>query len=121
MGHTVVTIRASDADDPDSGSSLIEFTITAGDDEGIFTVETDGKGVGHLVVVKVPYLPQKHTQIMSYNNLFVFYIGMQLLIFSVNTFNVKKCVLFKMVGYCQIYNYMKRKTCKSSYLTTEVI
>ncbi|XP_040021999.2 cadherin-17 [Gasterosteus aculeatus] len=52
VGHTVVTIRASDADDPDSGSSLIEFTITAGDDEGIFTVETDGKGVGHLVVVK---------------------------------------------------------------------
>ncbi|KAM8869376.1 cadherin-17 [Spinachia spinachia] len=52
VGHTVATIRAADADDPDSGSSLIEFKITAGDDNGIFTVETDGKGVGHLVVVK---------------------------------------------------------------------
>ncbi|KAL6109190.1 cdh17 [Pungitius sinensis] len=52
VGHTVATIRATDADDPDSGSSLIEFKITAGDDEGIFTVETDGKGVGHVVVVR---------------------------------------------------------------------
>ncbi|XP_037310909.2 cadherin-17 [Pungitius pungitius] len=52
VGHTVATIRATDADDPDSGSSLIEFQITAGDDEGIFTVETDGKGVGHVVVVR---------------------------------------------------------------------
>ncbi|XP_049902789.1 cadherin-17 [Epinephelus moara] len=52
VGHTVLTIRATDADDPDSGSSLIEFHITAGDDDEVFAVETDGKGVGHLVVAK---------------------------------------------------------------------
>ncbi|XP_075965601.1 cadherin-17 [Anarhichas minor] len=52
VGHTVLTINATDADEPDSGSSLIEFQITAGDDDGVFAVETDGKGVGHLVVVK---------------------------------------------------------------------
>ncbi|XP_042346075.1 LOW QUALITY PROTEIN: cadherin-17 [Plectropomus leopardus] len=52
VGHTVLTIRATDADDPDSGSSLIEFHITAGNDDELFTVETDGKGIGHLVVAK---------------------------------------------------------------------
>ncbi|XP_037640297.1 cadherin-17 [Sebastes umbrosus] len=52
VGHTVLTIRAADADDPDSGSSLIEFHITAGDDDELFVVETDGKGVGHVVVAK---------------------------------------------------------------------
>ncbi|XP_071326262.1 cadherin-17 [Trachinotus anak] len=52
VGHTVVTIRATDADDPDSGSSQIEFHISAGDDENIFTVETDGNGVGHLLIAK---------------------------------------------------------------------
>lgn len=52
VGHTVLTISATDADDPDSGSSLIEFQISAGDNDGVFAVETDGKGVGHLVVVK---------------------------------------------------------------------
>ncbi|XP_029307808.1 cadherin-17 [Cottoperca gobio] len=52
VGHTVLTIRATDADDPDSGSSLIEFHITAGNDDGVFTVETDNKGVGHVVVAK---------------------------------------------------------------------
>ncbi|XP_041648545.1 cadherin-17 [Cheilinus undulatus] len=52
VGHTVVTIRASDADDPDSGSSRIEFHISEGDDDNIFAVETDGNGVGQLVIVK---------------------------------------------------------------------
>ncbi|XP_029958165.1 cadherin-17 [Salarias fasciatus] len=52
VGHTVLNISATDADDPDSGSSLIQFHIAAGDDDGVFTVETDGKGVGHLVVAK---------------------------------------------------------------------
>uniref|UniRef100_A0A8C5ECQ4 Cadherin domain-containing protein n=1 Tax=Gouania willdenowi TaxID=441366 RepID=A0A8C5ECQ4_GOUWI len=51
VGHTLVTIKATDADDPDSGSSLIEFHIS-GDEDEVFTVETDGKGVGHLVVAK---------------------------------------------------------------------
>ncbi|XP_060937243.1 cadherin-17 [Limanda limanda] len=52
VGHTVVTITAADADDPDSGSSRIEFHITAGDDEDVFAVETDGNGVGQVVIVK---------------------------------------------------------------------
>ncbi|KAK5922345.1 hypothetical protein CgunFtcFv8_019617 [Champsocephalus gunnari] len=52
VGHTVLSIKATDADDPGSGSSLIEFHITAGDDEGVFSVQTDGHGVGHVVVSK---------------------------------------------------------------------
>lgn len=52
VGHTVLNISATDADDPDSGSSLIQFHISAGDDDKIFTVITDGKGVGHLVIAK---------------------------------------------------------------------
>ncbi|XP_070691301.1 cadherin-17 [Pempheris klunzingeri] len=52
LGHTVLTIRATDADDADSGSSIIEFHISAGDDDGVFTVETDGKGVGQLVIAR---------------------------------------------------------------------
>ncbi|XP_036931558.1 cadherin-17 [Acanthopagrus latus] len=50
--HTVLTIRATDADDPDSGSSRIEFHISAGNDDGVFAVQTDGSGVGHLVIAK---------------------------------------------------------------------
>uniref|UniRef100_A0A3Q0RWA7 Cadherin 17, LI cadherin (liver-intestine) n=1 Tax=Amphilophus citrinellus TaxID=61819 RepID=A0A3Q0RWA7_AMPCI len=49
LGHTVLTIKATDNDDPDTGSSMIEFTITGGD---VFAVETDGKGVGHVVLAK---------------------------------------------------------------------
>ncbi|KAM9782826.1 cadherin-17 [Neosynchiropus ocellatus] len=52
VGHTVLTLRATDADDPDSGSSKIQFHITAGDDNEVFTMETEGDGVGHLVVAK---------------------------------------------------------------------
>ncbi|KAM9723677.1 cadherin-17 [Menidia menidia] len=52
IGHTVLTIKATDADDPDSGSSRIEFHISAGDDNEAFKVETNGTGVGHLVIVK---------------------------------------------------------------------
>ncbi|XP_018541688.1 cadherin-17 [Lates calcarifer] len=52
VGHTLLTITATDADDPDSGSSLIEFHISSGNDGNVFAVETDGKGVGHLVIAK---------------------------------------------------------------------
>lgn len=58
--HTVLTIRATDADDPDSGSSRIEFHISAGNDDGVFAVQTDGSGVGHLVIAKVPNLHSLH-------------------------------------------------------------
>lgn len=53
VGHTVVTIRATDADDPESGSSHINFHISAGNDDDVFAVQTDGKGIGQLVIVKV--------------------------------------------------------------------
>ncbi|XP_061572767.1 cadherin-17 [Cololabis saira] len=52
VGHTVVTIKATDGDEPGSGVSIIEFHISAGDDDERFIVETDGNGVGHLVVAK---------------------------------------------------------------------
>ncbi|CAN9514243.1 unnamed protein product [Ophioblennius macclurei] len=52
VGHTILTISATDNDDPDSGSSRIQFEISSGDDDGVFRVETDGQGVGHLVVAK---------------------------------------------------------------------
>uniref|UniRef100_A0A3P8UQ25 Cadherin 17, LI cadherin (liver-intestine) n=1 Tax=Cynoglossus semilaevis TaxID=244447 RepID=A0A3P8UQ25_CYNSE len=52
VGHTVVTMKATDDDEPESGSSVIEFHISAGNDDELFTVETDGKGVGHLVIAK---------------------------------------------------------------------
>lgn len=53
VGYTVLTLQATDADEPDSGSSRIEFLITAGNDGDIFSVETDGSGVGHLVIAQV--------------------------------------------------------------------
>ncbi|XP_028986162.1 cadherin-17 [Betta splendens] len=52
VGHTVLVLRATDADDPDSGSSRIQFHITAGNEGDVFTVETDGSGVGYLVVAQ---------------------------------------------------------------------
>ncbi|XP_017280402.1 cadherin-17 [Kryptolebias marmoratus] len=52
VGHTVLTIRATDADDPGTGSSLIEFHISAGDENEVFAVESDDMGVGHLVIAK---------------------------------------------------------------------
>ncbi|XP_061632221.1 cadherin-17 [Phyllopteryx taeniolatus] len=52
VGQTVLSISASDDDDADSGSSFIEFHISAGDDDHVFAVETDGKGVGHVVIAK---------------------------------------------------------------------
>lgn len=53
VGHTVVVISATDADDPDSGSSEIEFHISSGNDDEVFVVQTDGKGVGYVVIAKV--------------------------------------------------------------------
>uniref|UniRef100_A0A3Q3IDD3 Cadherin domain-containing protein n=2 Tax=Monopterus albus TaxID=43700 RepID=A0A3Q3IDD3_MONAL len=50
VGHTVLTFRATDADEPGSGSSLIKFHISAGNDGDVFTVESDRDGVGHLVL-----------------------------------------------------------------------
>jgi len=52
LGHTVLTLKATDADDPNSGSSRIDFHISAGNDDGVFRVETDGDGVARLVLAK---------------------------------------------------------------------
>ncbi|XP_029360941.1 cadherin-17 [Echeneis naucrates] len=52
VGHTVTTISATDADDPDSGSAFIEFHISAGNNGDVFAVETDGNGVGQLVIAR---------------------------------------------------------------------
>ncbi|KAM9310005.1 cadherin-17 [Pholidichthys leucotaenia] len=52
LGHTLLTIKATDEDDSNSGSSCIEFHISEGNTDDVFRVETDGSGVGHLVVAK---------------------------------------------------------------------
>lgn len=46
-------MKATDADDPGTGSSRIEFHITAGNEDGVFAMETDDNGEGRLVVAKV--------------------------------------------------------------------
>ncbi|KAJ8004939.1 hypothetical protein DPEC_G00141490 [Dallia pectoralis] len=52
VGHTLLTVKATDADDPGTGSSRIEFHITAGNQDDVFVMETDGNGEGRLVVAK---------------------------------------------------------------------
>ncbi|XP_041708069.1 cadherin-17-like [Coregonus clupeaformis] len=52
VGHTLLTVKATDADDPGTGSSRIEFHITAGNKDGVFAMETDDNGEGRLVVAK---------------------------------------------------------------------
>lgn len=52
VGHTLVTIKATDADEAGSGSSQIEFHISEGNEDGVFAVEGDENGVGKLVIAK---------------------------------------------------------------------
>ncbi|KAK7886767.1 hypothetical protein WMY93_026388 [Mugilogobius chulae] len=52
VGHTLVTLKATDADEAESGSSQIEFHISEGNEDGIFAVETEENGVGKLVIAK---------------------------------------------------------------------
>ncbi|KAM4601495.1 cadherin-17 [Polymixia lowei] len=52
VGHVVLTLSATDADDPGSGSSRIDFHISSGNDDEVFQMETDGNGEGRLVVAK---------------------------------------------------------------------
>lgn len=52
VGHTLATIKATDADEVESGSSQIEFHISEGNEDGIFAVKTEENGVGELVIVK---------------------------------------------------------------------
>ncbi|KAM4735247.1 cadherin-17 [Anableps anableps] len=52
VGSTVLTIKALDADEPNTGSSYIMFNISKGNEGDVFTVETDGQGVGYVVIAK---------------------------------------------------------------------
>ncbi|MEQ2275789.1 hypothetical protein XENORESO_008915 [Xenotaenia resolanae] len=52
VGKTVLTIKATDADEPNTGSSNIQFSISEGNEGDVFTVETDGQGVGYVVIAK---------------------------------------------------------------------
>ena len=53
VGRTLLTVKATDADDPGTGSSRIEYHITAGNEDGVFAMETDPNGEGRVVLVKV--------------------------------------------------------------------
>ncbi|KAJ3597254.1 hypothetical protein NHX12_000782 [Muraenolepis orangiensis] len=48
VGQVMLTVRASDADEPGSGSSHIMFNISSGNHCDTFTMETDGNGEGRL-------------------------------------------------------------------------
>uniref|UniRef100_A0A6Q2Z5W4 Cadherin 17, LI cadherin (liver-intestine) n=2 Tax=Esox lucius TaxID=8010 RepID=A0A6Q2Z5W4_ESOLU len=63
VGHTLLTVKATDADDPGTGSSRIEFHITTGNQDEVFAMETDGNGEGRLVVAK----PLDYETSSSYN------------------------------------------------------
>uniref|UniRef100_A0AAY4DMY1 Cadherin domain-containing protein n=1 Tax=Denticeps clupeoides TaxID=299321 RepID=A0AAY4DMY1_9TELE len=53
LGTAVVTIKATDADDPGTGSSKVEYHVVAGDPGGVFAVEVDEvTGEGRLVITQ---------------------------------------------------------------------
>ncbi|ELK32208.1 Cadherin-17 [Myotis davidii] len=53
VGSTILTIQATDADEPFTGSSKILYRITQGDDEGRLGVDTDPqKNTGYVIIKK---------------------------------------------------------------------
>ncbi|KAM6967481.1 cadherin-17 [Aplochiton taeniatus] len=52
VGFALLTVKATDADDPGTGSSQIQFHVSAGNDDGVFSMETGPNGEGRLIVVK---------------------------------------------------------------------
>lgn len=51
---TLLTIKATDADDPGTGSSKVEYHITAGDPDSVFAIEVDDvTGEGRIYVARV--------------------------------------------------------------------
>ncbi|XP_057196570.1 cadherin-17 [Triplophysa rosa] len=51
LGTTLLTIKATDADDPGTGSSKVEYHITAGDPHNLFAIkldETTGEGTVYI-------------------------------------------------------------------------
>lgn len=54
VGSTILTIQATDADEPFTGSSKILYRITQGDDEGCLRVDTDPQTNAGYVIIKKP-------------------------------------------------------------------
>ena len=53
-GTSLLTIKATDADDPGSGSSKVLYEIAAGDPNEVFTIKADETtGEGILSIAKV--------------------------------------------------------------------
>ncbi|XP_045717158.1 cadherin-17 [Phyllostomus hastatus] len=54
IGSTILTIQATDADEPFTGSSKILYRITQGDDEGCLRIDTDPQTNAGYVIIKKP-------------------------------------------------------------------
>lgn len=54
VGSVILTIQATDADEPNTGSSKILYRITEGDSEGCLGIETDPQTNAGYVMVKKP-------------------------------------------------------------------
>uniref|UniRef100_G1PCJ1 Cadherin-17 n=1 Tax=Myotis lucifugus TaxID=59463 RepID=G1PCJ1_MYOLU len=54
VGSTILTIQATDADEPFTGSSKILYRITQGDDEGRLGIDTDPQNNTGYVIIKKP-------------------------------------------------------------------
>ncbi|KAM8785297.1 cadherin-17 isoform 1-T2 [Rhynchonycteris naso] len=53
VGSTILTIQATDADEPFTGSSKILYRITQGDDEGRLEIDTDPQtNIGYVIIKK---------------------------------------------------------------------
>ncbi|KAF4075931.1 hypothetical protein AMELA_G00224540 [Ameiurus melas] len=53
VGTTLLTINATDADDPGTGSSKVEYHITAGDPDNVFAIEVDdATGEGRVYIAR---------------------------------------------------------------------
>ncbi|XP_036292410.1 cadherin-17 [Pipistrellus kuhlii] len=54
VGSTILTVQATDADEPFTGSSKILYRITQGDDEGRLGIDTDPQNNAGYVIIKKP-------------------------------------------------------------------
>ncbi|XP_026780075.3 cadherin-17 [Pangasianodon hypophthalmus] len=53
VGDTLLTVKATDADDPGTGSSKVEYHITAGDPDNVFAIEVDdATGEGRVYIAR---------------------------------------------------------------------
>lgn len=57
VGTTLLIIKATDADDPGTGSSRVEYHISAGDPHNLLAIETDeATGAGRVYIARVTRL-----------------------------------------------------------------